>query len=57
MNETIAGGLRLPKTLWQDLEKLALSERRRLNQYIAIVLEDHVNEKKENEKSIKKQKH
>lgn len=40
-----AGGLRLKTGLWNEIEKLAAGERRKFNQYVEIVLEDHVKAK------------
>jgi predicted DNA-binding ribbon-helix-helix protein len=42
MSGTISKGLRLPHGLWNDLEKMAGKDRRKVSQYIKIVLEDHV---------------
>lgn len=43
---TSARGLRLPNGMWDDLEKLRKKARRKLNEYIAIVLEDHIKKEK-----------
>jgi predicted DNA-binding ribbon-helix-helix protein len=44
--KTEARGLRLEGSLWSDLEELAGNDRRKLNQYISLVLTDHVIAKK-----------
>jgi predicted HicB family RNase H-like nuclease len=46
---TKSRGLRLDSELWDDLESLAKADRRKLNEFISIVLEDFV-------KSIKRKK-
>lgn len=55
---TSAGGLRLKDSLWKDLWVLADKDNRKLNEYIAIVLEDHRNKNvsKLGSKSQKKKK-
>lgn len=42
---TEAGGLRMQKRLWRIIRDLAKAERRKVNQYIEIVLEDHAKSK------------
>jgi hypothetical protein len=48
-DKTIAGGLRLKKEVWEGIESLAKKDRRTFNNYVELVLENHILRKKAKE--------